>query len=163
MAIDKETKQFNLTPTLPYKLLWDFSKKEECNHIIHNWQMMFQVSDLKGNHFLKLLDNKYLSVNPTYMKDGPWLKQIGHSNSLCARATRVITNHTPIGEYKLRFFPRENFSYPCRTYPIESRHHILHEYRRYSNYWNPNRESLSHFASFLKYNPRAFSFHKEIT
>ena len=157
-------KQFNLTPILPCKLSWDFSKKDECNSIIHNWQMMFQASDLKGNHFLNLLDGDYLPVNPTYTKGGPWLKQIHHSNSLCARVTRAITNHAPIGEYWLRFFLREIFSCPCGTYPIESRHHIFHESRRYNNYWNPNGESfLSHFIVFLEFNTGAFSFYGGIT
>ena len=32
--------------------------------------MTFQVSDFKENHFLELLNNVYLLVNPTYMKDG---------------------------------------------------------------------------------------------
>jgi len=56
------------------------------------------------------------------MKDSSWLKKISHSNSLYARATRAITNHASIEEYRLRFFPRENFSCLCRTYSIESRH-----------------------------------------
>jgi len=55
MSVDKETKKFNLSPILPYKSLWDFSKKEESNDIIQNWQIMFQTSGLKGNNFLDLL------------------------------------------------------------------------------------------------------------
>ena len=46
--------------------------------------------------------------------------------TMCSRA---ITNHAPIGEYCLRFFPREEFKCLCRFYPIESRHHILYERR----------------------------------
>ena len=34
----------------------------------------------------------------------------GQLNSLCAQAMRSITNHAPIGEYRLRFFPREDFN-----------------------------------------------------
>ena len=60
---------------------------------------MFQVSDLKENHFLNLFDNEYLPVNPTYMKDGPWLKKISYLNSLYTRVTRVTTNHAPIKKY----------------------------------------------------------------
>ena len=83
--------------------------------------MTFQVSDFKGNHFLKLLDDDHLPIKPNYMKGRSWLKLVSYSNSLCARATRAITNHAPIGEYYLRFFLRENFSCPCKNYPIESR------------------------------------------
>ena len=125
--------------------------------------MTFQALDFKGNHFLSLLDDDYLSIKPTYMKGGAWLKLLGHSNSLCARATKAITNHTPIGEYCLRFFPKENFNCLCRSYPIKSRCHILHECRRFNNYWNPNRESLSHFVAFLEFNSGAFFFHEGIT
>ena len=108
--------------------------------------MYFQASDCN----LNLLNNDYLPIKPTYMKDGTWLKLFGHLNSLCARATRAITNHAPIGKYCLRFFPRENSNCLCKTYPIKSRHHILYECRRYTNYWNPNRKSLNHFVIFLE-------------
>ena len=79
-------------------------------------------------------------------------------NSLCAYATRAITNHTPIGKYRLRFFPREEFKCPCGLYPIESRYYILHEYGRFNGYWNPRRDSLSHFVMFLELNPGIFAF-----
>ena len=99
-VVDKEIQHFNCILNFPCKLSWDFSKKEEYDLIIQKWQMYFH---------------------------GAWLKLPGHLNSLCVRVTRVITNHTPICKYHLRFLPRENFNCPCRSYPIESRHHILHE------------------------------------
>ena len=46
---------------------------------------------------------------------------IRHSNSLYAKASRVIVNHVSIGEYCLRFFPREEFKCPCGLYSIETR------------------------------------------
>jgi len=55
----------------------------------------------KGNHFLDLLDDDLNAIEPSYAKDGPWLQSFGHSNSLYARATRAITNHASIGEYRL--------------------------------------------------------------
>lgn len=86
--------------------------------------MMFQVLDYKRNHFLNLLNDDYLPIKPTYTKDDAWLKLLSYSNSLCMRVTRAITNHALIGKYHLRFFPKEDFECPCRTYPIKSRHHI---------------------------------------
>jgi len=83
--------------------------------------MTFQVSDIKGRHFLDLVNSDNNILKPAYSKDGTWLKHFGHSNTLYARVSRVITNHALIGKYKLRFFPREKFSCPCRQYPIESR------------------------------------------
>ena len=75
--------------------------------------MMFQASDLKGNQFLDLVNDDNNIIKPTYVKEGSWLKVFGHSNSLCTHATRAITNHAPIGKFKLRFFLREKFKYPC--------------------------------------------------
>jgi len=66
--------------------------------------MTFQVSDLKRKHFLDLLDSDNNIIKPSYIKGWFWLKFFSHSNSLCARALRAITNHTPISEYRLRFF-----------------------------------------------------------
>ena len=66
--------------------------------------MMFQASDGKGRQFLNLVDDNLNIIKPMYTKGEPWLQVFGHSNSLCAHATRAITNHAPIGEYCLRFF-----------------------------------------------------------
>jgi len=68
-------------------MLWDFDKKEECNNIIKNWQMTFQALDLRGKHFLNLLDNELYCIEPSYTRRDPWIKHFGHSNLLCARAT----------------------------------------------------------------------------
>jgi len=120
--------------------------------------MTFQASDRKGKHFLDLLDNELNVIEPSYAKGGPWLQSFGHSNSLCAHATRVITNHAPIGEYRLQFFPSMDFSCPCNNYSIESRKHILYECCRFNGYWNPRRDMLNHFMMFLTANLNAFTF-----
>jgi len=125
--------------------------------------MAFQVLDDKGQHFMELLDDDLLPIKPSTTNGRPWLKHFGHSNSLCARATRAIVKHVPIGEYRLRFFPQKEFKCLCSLYPIETRHHILHECRRYNNYWNPRRDSITHFTLFLEFNSRVFSFREHIT
>jgi len=125
--------------------------------------MTFQVSDDKGHNFLELLDDENNLLKLTYSKGGTWLKYFGYSNLLCARATRATVNHVPIGEYRLRFFPHEDFKCLCSSYPIETRHYILHECKRYNNYWNPRRDTIGHFTLFLVYNSNAFSFGKSVT
>ena len=72
--------------------------------------MTFQASDLKGHQYF------------------------GHFNSFCAKAMRIIINYTPIGEYRLRFFPWEDFNCLCSNYPIKTRCHILYKYKRYNEY-----------------------------
>jgi len=90
--------------------------------------------DLKGKQFLDLLDDDYNIIEPFYAKGGPWLKAFRHSKSLYICILRAITNHAPIGEYRLRFFPREEFRCPCGLYPIKSRCYILYECKRFNGY-----------------------------
>ena len=156
--VDKDAKSFSVIPSYPSKLSWDYCKKVDCDESTNLWKMTFQASDGKGKHFLDLLDDDENELAPSSAKGGPWLQAFGHSNSLCARAARAITNHAPIGEYRLRFFSNMDFACPCNNYPIESRRHILHECRRYNGYWNPRRDSLKHFTMFLTTNPHAFAF-----
>ena len=156
--VDKDSKSFSISPLYPSKISWDFCRKSDCDELIKLWKMTFQASDRKGNHFLDLLDDDLNVIELSYSKEGPWLQAFGHSNSLCARAVRAITNHAPIGEYRLCFFPNMDFTCPCNNYPIETRRHVLHECRRFNGYWNPRRDTLSHFVMFLMANPNAFVF-----
>ena len=157
-AVNKDSKSFNLLLSFSYKSSWNFCKKHDCDLILLQWRMSFQASDNKGKNFLKLLDNESNPLKPSTIKDSPWLQYFGHSNTLYTRTTRVIVNHVPIGEYWLRFFPREEFECPCGLYPIESRQHILHKYKRFNNYWNPRRDSISHVILFLEFNSNTFTF-----
>jgi len=156
--VDRDSKSFLVTPSYPTKLSWDFCKKSDCDELNKLWKMTFQASDRKGNHFLDLLDDDLNVIEPSYTRGGPWLQAFGHLNSLCARTTRAITNHAPIGEYRLQFFPNMDFVCPCNNYPIESRRHILHNCRRFNGYWNPRRDTLKHFVMFLTFNLNAFTF-----
>ena len=133
-AINRETKKFQPTTSFLWKLSWNFSKERECDNLINRWKMTFQASDNKGHNFLELLDNENNLLKLIYSKDGTWLKYFGYSNLLCARATRAIINYTPISKYWLRLFPYKDFKCLCSTYPIKTRYHILHEYKRYNNY-----------------------------
>ena len=83
--------------------------------------MTFQISDMKNRHFLNLVNSDDNVLELIYSKGGTWLKHFGHSNTLYAKASRVITNHALISKYRLRFFPREKFSCSYRQYPIKSR------------------------------------------
>ena len=145
-------------PSYPCKISWDFCKKLDSDDTIKQWKMTFQASEGTGKQFLDLLDNDLNAIELSYTKGGPWLQMFGHSNSLCAHATRAITNHAPTREYRLQFFLNLDFSCPYNNYSIESRRHILHEYQRFNGYWNPRRDKLKHFVMFLIANPNAFAF-----
>ena len=157
-GVNHAWQSFSVSLSYPSKISWNYCKKSNCDEINKLWKMTFQASDGRGNHFLDLLDDDLNAIEPHQVKGGPWLQFFGHSNSLCARAMRAITNHASIGEYRLWFFPSMNFSCPCNNYPIESRRHILHEYERFNGYWKPRRDTLKHFVIFLTANPNAFAF-----
>jgi len=124
---------------------------------------MFQVSDLKGNQFLDLVDRDNNLLELLHIKGSLWLQNFSHSNSLCVRATRAITNHAPIGEYRLRFFPNKEFKCLYDQYPIKSRQYILYECKRFNEYWNSQKNSITHFVMFLERNHNAFAFSNDIT
>jgi len=46
-----------------------------------------------------MLSDDLLPIEPLCSKGSLWLLQFDHSNSLCAQASRAITNYAPIGEY----------------------------------------------------------------
>ena len=69
-AVNKKTKSFNSSSHLPYKSLWDFSKKNKCDNISNMWRMIFQSLNLKGRQFLKLCNNNNNSIEPSYVKGG---------------------------------------------------------------------------------------------
>ena len=119
-AVDCKLKASNPIPIFPCKTSWDYSKKTKYDNILQNWKITFQALDGEGQHFLNLLDNKLNDIEPSYVKGDPWLQLFGHSNGLCAHASRAITNHTLIGKYRLRFFLREEFKCLCGLYLIES-------------------------------------------
>jgi len=158
LNVDKDSKSFHPTLSYPSKISWDYCKKIDSDDTINLWKMTFQASDGKENNFLDLLDDDYNPIVPSYIKGSPWLQAFGHFNLLCARATRAITNHAPIREYRLRFLPNMDFSYLYNSYPIKMRRHILHECTRFNGCWNPRRDSLNHFVMFLITNPNAFAF-----
>ena len=100
-STDRDSKEFNPIPVLPSKISWDFCKKDNSDNCINLWKITFQASDGKGKQFYDLVDDNLEIIKPSYTKGGLWLQSFGHSNSLCTRATRAITNHVPIGKYHL--------------------------------------------------------------
>ena len=116
------------------------------------------MSDRRGRQFIDLVDDNLNVIEPSYTKEGPWLQFFEHSNLLCTCTTKAITNHAPIGKYRLRFFPSEEFKCPCGNYSFKLRRHILHDCMRFNGYWNPRQDSFGHFVMFLAANPKAFAF-----
>ena len=86
-------------------------------------------------------------------------EEVGQSVTLCARATRAILNHAPIGEYRQRFFPAECTQCPCGHCQVETCRHILANCSRFAHspLIDPS-PSIKDFVDFLKEHPSAFAF-----
>ena len=126
---------------------------------LEEWTTEFSRSEIQGRNFLAMNTEKHKEATPMYAKGGTWMSYLGHSISLCARATRAILNHAPTGEYRARFFPQESPACPCGQSDIETRQHILTECPRFTK----DRVSLpspciGDFIKFLTSNPTAFTF-----
>jgi len=68
--MDKDTKRIVFTLLFPCKSFWDFCRKTECNSILSQWRMLFQVSDSKGRNFLDLLDDDLNPIEPLSIRGG---------------------------------------------------------------------------------------------
>ena len=97
---------------------------------------MFQAFNAKGRHFLDLLDNDFHTIEPSYTKEGSWIKYFRYSNFLYMQAIRAIINHASIREYYLCFFLNMDFSCLYKTYLVETRYHIFYKCGMFNNYWN---------------------------
>ncbi|KAF5347025.1 hypothetical protein D9756_011012 [Leucocoprinus leucothites] len=137
----------------------DFLRHKATNDCQKSWETTFWKKKYRGNGFLLSKKNRKFII-PTYVKGGMWLPLANESPQLCARMTRAILNHAPIGAYRERFFPLEQISCRC-GHRLETRHHILSYCPLYPirTQWVqcafPQYEFL---VEFLKKNPAAFAF-----
>ena len=106
--------------------------------MVKKLQIYFQVSNYKGRNFLYINDNNSNSICPTYSKDGAWLK------------------------YKQRFFPNSSITYPCGSSSIETRLHILYDYKQYKKSWNSKQEFSKMFSLSSSLIQAYFAFKKTV-
>ena len=69
--VDKDSKSFNLAPSFPCKISWNYCMKIDSDDIINQWKITFQALDGKGRQFLDLVDDDLNIIKPTYTKGGP--------------------------------------------------------------------------------------------
>jgi len=156
--IDDQVKADNCTPAFPSKELHLFSRKKECDNILHKWQESFTTNPKKGQCFLDFEDENQKIIKPTYAKGSLWLPFIGFTNSLCACFTRMTTGHAPIGEYRQRFFPHLPTNCSCGEAEVQTREHIVMKCDIYDPSTRPCNIVINSFVHFLVDNPGAFSF-----
>ena len=126
---------------------------------LDTWRTSFIRPSSQGRYFLSLKGGIKNLLQPFYAKGGGWLPFIGESVTLCARATRAILNHAPIGEFRQRFFPVECTQCPCSHCQVETCRHIFANCRWFAHF--PLTDlvpTVKDFVKFLKEHPSAFAF-----
>jgi len=101
--------------------LLDALRSKSAAAYLDVWRTSFARPSSQGRHFLPLKGGIKNLLQPSYAKGGGWLPFIGESVTLCARATRAILNHAPIGEFRQCFFPAECIQCPCGHCQVETR------------------------------------------
>ncbi|KAF7763765.1 hypothetical protein Agabi119p4_8302 [Agaricus bisporus var. burnettii] len=85
----------------------------------------------KGNSWYDITDKEGNEVLPSHLQGGPWFQtyqgvKAADNSPLFTRLMRVMCNHAPIGEYKVRFFPNEPYkACQCDLKSPETRQHLL--------------------------------------
>ncbi|EKM75689.1 hypothetical protein AGABI1DRAFT_94747 [Agaricus bisporus var. burnettii JB137-S8] len=110
----------------------------------------------KGNSWYDIIDKEDNEVLPIHLQGGPWFQtyqgvKAADNSPLFARLMRVMCNHAPIGEYRVRFFPDKPYkSCQCDLKSPETQQHLLMRYKYM--------RTLRGLILFLQHNPQAFSF-----
>ncbi|EKM73547.1 hypothetical protein AGABI1DRAFT_96229 [Agaricus bisporus var. burnettii JB137-S8] len=122
----------------------------------------------KGNSWYDITDKEGNEVLPSHLQGGPWFQtyqgvKAADNSPLFARLMRVMCNHAPIGEYRVRFFPNEPYkACQCDLKSPETRRHLLMVcslfVRRTNHYDLDGITTIRGLILFLQDNPQAFSF-----
>ncbi|XP_006458377.1 hypothetical protein AGABI2DRAFT_115402 [Agaricus bisporus var. bisporus H97] len=125
-------------------------------------------SCFKGNSWYDTTDKEGNEVLPSHLHGGPWFQtyqgvKAADNSPLFARLMRVMCNHAPIGEYRVRFFPNEPYkACQCDLKSPETRQHLLMVcplfVRRINHYDLDGITTIRGLILFLQDNPQAFSF-----
>ena len=137
----------------------NFLCSKSITSCLDNWKTLFNCLTIQGQHFLPLRDRNRQFLQPSYSKGGSWLPHIGQLVTLCARATRAILNHAPIGEYRQCFFPAECTQCLCGHCQVETWWHIFANCPRFAHSPLIDPSSfVKDFVDFLKKHPGVFAF-----
>src|SRR5207302_9708000 len=131
----------------------DYARKKTVARMLDEWNRLIRTPNYCGHQFIHH-NHAGLPMRPTHIKGGPWLETIGTSNSHTARMTRSLTNHAPIGEYRMRFKIHGQLWCDCNAYIVQKRYHILHTCER--NVRSKDRrvdDDFKDFMEFLERNP----------
>jgi hypothetical protein len=77
----------------------NFCREKSSAQNLDHWDNMFNDPKYRSSNFLHLWGKEGKMPRPSSYKGGKWLQAFSLDVRLCARASRAILNHTPIGDY----------------------------------------------------------------
>jgi hypothetical protein len=93
----------------------NFCREKSSAQNLDCWDNMFNDPKYRGSNFLHLWGKEGKMPQPSSYKGGKWLQAFGSDVRLCARASRAILDHAPIGAYCQRFHMGDhNYWCHCR-------------------------------------------------
>jgi hypothetical protein len=162
---------FGRSLAFPESATFNRRRKLITRSAIEDWQEEFdkEGSDGYKGHgwyeFVSRRSGERRRVFPTHLNKGPWLREYGgvtiaNDPGLCGQFVRAATKHAPIGEYRRRFFPEEDYHCPGHQNAPETREHILNQCSWYVRRTGHDEDirTIPGLILFLCDNPKAFSF-----
>jgi len=120
---------------------------------------------LQRKIFLDLNNNNNQPICLIYSKGRAWLKHVGLSNLLYACITIFITNHAPIGKYRLMFFPNKLSTCLCNNSSVNLSRQGHTFYMSVFDIWSyliPNKSPSKIFSYFSSSIWEIFTFKKTL-
>jgi Reverse transcriptase-like len=139
----------------------DFWVAEVDTHSSRDSHSRFSEPSYRGQNFLDLEGSKKnSSLLPSTLKGGPWLRAMGTETSSFARLCRCVTNHAPLGAYRMRFNIAGPVACECLLdVPVQTRDHVLRICPRYKRKKHRMRvRRLPQLVVLLNDNPASGSF-----
>ena len=137
--VDQSMKPLFIGPIPPKVLLLSSAIHFNKAQAISTWRSQFVLFQ-QGKSLMLKQNKKILLPSAWNNTSNRFLTATNNNQALLSQFTRSVTNHAPIGEYRLHFFLQEPTTCPCGV-PIQSREHILCECPRY----------CSHFSSIASF------------
>ena len=155
-----------IAPTVPPRVLLSNYVNDFTKRMTAHWRTLFASRSFKGNQWLPICHKKKVFKPAVKNKAATLFFHILSMNDIgtLSRMARAITNHGPIGEYRLRFHPDEDPTCPACPHCLQTRTHVLFHCSRYvplhtslAN-WANDRNNSKSWKDFFLCNISAFTF-----
>ena len=151
--------------SLPRILLSNFINDYTKRMALH-WRILFSTTSFKGRQWLPIRHKKKV-LKPIIRNKATTNFFFNISNNdigMLSRMACALTNHAPIGEYRMRFYPDFDPLCPACPLHVQTRKHVFFHCPRYMplhsslTNWSHDKANSKSWKSFFTCNVSAFTF-----